>query len=208
MNLNVFVIWVGIIAGSLLTVFFIIIVSIRKPRVIQKNDLIMLLLATVLIVFSQFSEISVGHLLTLKTDFKKLEKTVARSENKVVKLENTVDKSKNKVEELITTVGTSEAKLENLYKATESSKEDLTEIYKEIEAFNKNMAETRRDMSSRFLKIESYVKQQTQPRPGIRPEPPPELMPKPQPETPPEIMPEPRPGNRPESRLETLPFKQ
>jgi len=186
MNLNVFVIWVGIVAGSLLTVFFIIIVSIRKPRVIQKNDLIMLLLATVLIVFSQFSEISVGHLLTLKTDFKKLENTVARSENKVVKLENTVEKSKNKVEELITTVGTSEAKLEKF----------SVEMSRKIHKYE-SAQET-------LIKELNRILEPIQRRPEIRPETPPELMPEPRPE----IRPEPQPKIRPEHRLETLPYKQ
>jgi len=199
--MGIIVIVVGIIAGSSLVALVIYIILKREQKDIKWNDLIMVGLATVLIVSSQFSEISVPNILTLRKEIKEIKDDVAKSSNKVKELITTVGTSETELKKLQKTVGTSEAKLEKF----------SVEMSRKIHEYE-SAHETLIKELNRILKPIRQPKIKPEPRPDIRPEHRPEIRPEPQPdirpETPPELMPKPQPDIRPEHRLETLPYKK
>lgn len=95
-------IWVGMGAGCILVVLFVIITlirTIRKERILG-NELIMLALAAVFIVGSQYSRIKVAKILELEKEVNELRGSVTLSELEKISLSGILKASKAETDTL------------------------------------------------------------------------------------------------------------
>lgn len=129
-------IWAGIIAGCLLVGLVIFIVLWRGANSIQGNDLVMVALAAVLILGSQFSDITVFHLLRFKKEVNALiEKQVSLSEEKLAhsleaRLTDSLEEPRIRIDALSKKFGYSLDRLENLKIQLERTQEKLESLSK------------------------------------------------------------------------------
>jgi hypothetical protein len=183
-------IWVGVAAGSALILLVIAIVLIRTPKVIHATDLVMVGLATVLILWSQYSKIKVGAYLELEKGVKELRQNMQTTEANLTALINNIPIPKEQltiISERINDVEKSITKNQQTLRSVESTVSTMQKAwFPETRPFRKpDMPEKAHDD-----------------HPGKIPAPPPQKTPQPKPEIPLKPKPEQFPAFPPEIKME------